>query len=93
MIFGDVLDRVMTDPTVRFTRTAWGDKTRCIWGEPPMEISADEADGPVMEAVCKENGGKVRVLGSICGCFRGTVQPGISLNHDDMTADDWEAVA
>lgn len=78
---------------MRFTRTAWGDRTRCIWGEPPIEVSAEDADGPVMEAVCRENGGRVQVLGSICGCFKGMVQPGISLNHDDMMADDWEVVA
>lgn len=93
MDFRGVLDKLMTDPTVRFTRRAWDDATRCIWGEAPIEVTSEEADGPVMEAVCRENGGKVKVLGSICGCFKGIVQPGISLNHDDMTADDWEAIA
>ena len=91
--FREVLEKVKEDSTVRFTRTAWGDRTRCIWGEPPIEVSAEDADGPVMEAVCRENGGRVQVLGSICGCFKGMVQPGISLNHDDMMADDWEVVA
>lgn len=78
---------------MRFTRTEWRDATRCIFGEPPTVIASEEADGPVMEALCRESGGSVMVLGTICGCYKGHVQPGVSLQHDDLMADDWELVA
>lgn len=78
---------------MRFTRDGWNDRTRCIFGEAPMLVKAEEAEGPVMEALCRENGGQVLVLGTICGCFQGHVQPGVSLQHDDLMAEDWEVVA
>ena len=92
MRFQDVLTTIQQDPTVRFTRDGWNDRTRCIFGEAPMQVTIDEAEGPVMEALCRENGGSVLVLGTICGCWKGHIQPGVSLQHDDLMADDWEMV-
>lgn len=92
MNFEEVLTRIRAGHDVRFARRVWG-QDKCIFGADPTTVTTEEAESPVMAALCEQYGGQVVVLGAICGCYRGQVQVNIALSSDDMLADDWEAVA